>query len=353
MLALGDFVGETISSAPGTGNFLFSGTAISTAPYDTWNGFFGTTGPRAVFYVAKSAAKKEMGYGYHDPSLNSGSGGIVRFAGGVIRGSSGQGTLVNFDTGPVDVYVDLHSHAQCEFGVSGRMVPSTVFEDFIGTGGSRFATNSANGGSAGLSGVSSGGVQGVMALGTGTSNATSGQGYCVLNSSNTAADTILFVGAGILKFETILKIPVGNVAGTPDTFDVRIGFQSSPVADSNNGVWMQYGQTIDGLNGSTGKIGLVAMNSATPTRGDSGFALDTAAFHKYGIEIRHDGSRADFFVDDAWIGALTSGLPTLSTSKMFGAGVGITRVSGNTALTNRQVLIDTFGVDYYPTSARA
>lgn len=354
MLATANFVRETLASAPGTSAFNLPNSGSSGGPYRSFNAAFGTSGPRAVFYVARTSTQFEAGYGYHDPSGNSGSGQIIRSAANVTDGSSGAGSLVNFTSAP-DVYLDFHAQAIGFVGQPNALAKTELFEDFLAFNvGTKFGTNASGTGAAvgsSTSGVT-GGSEGTMSAQTGTT--ATGAASLQLNSSNSTANVLLQFGKGIAICEFLIRLPQANNAAGSDTFDMRWGFTASGSSDPNQGVWFQYGQQLDTALGNTGRIGLCwSKLSSVQARVDSGQSMDAAGgWHRYRIEVRDDASRADFFVDGVNIGNITATLPTFSNSNMVGLSAGITRASGNTGTATRFFVLDYIAAAVYPNAAR-
>ena len=350
MLSALNLIREQLAAAPGVGNFNLPNAGVSgTKPYRSCNAAFGTSGRRACFYVAKTSTQQEAAAGYHDPAGNSGAGQIIRVAGLVMDGSAGPGTLVNFTSAP-EIIVDYHAHVLTSVGIDARNI-SAHFEDFLGgTNGTKFANLTANSGSAWAATSPSGGAHGIATIGTGTT--TNGQSSILFGSSNIVGDPFITLTRGIVVVEWNVKLL--NLSSAADLYDFRAGLVIGTVpaaGDPTSGVFFQCGNVVD-TAGFTGRWAISSTKASAksgPT--DTGVNVSsTPNFQRLRIEVQDDGTRADFFIDGANVGNLSSNLPAASTGLTIGCGIG--KAGGSTGTTLRTAHIDYAYLGIIPNAPR-
>lgn len=347
MLSANNRIKETIASAPGTSTFSLPGTAAS-GGFRSWKDGITTrigTGTRAVPYVAcDNSSLFEIGVGYFDPSGNSGNGTITRAAALVSDGTSGRGSLVNFTAGNVDVFCDWSAVKLSYAGIDSYQI-SEQFSDLLVPSPFTLVTNGASGTSAGNAngGFYSNGLPWGMWFNTGST--TSGLAGIVAGGSNAAGNPNVTPGKGLMVCEVILR-HFSSLSNGTDTFNTRFGFYTGFGSDPSNGVWFQAGGVVDAA-GYTGHWALNSSAGGTKTGPiDSGVAASTTDFQRLRIELRHDGSRADFFIDGNNVGNLTTNMPTANIGPFC---VDIAKTAGTTA---RTLEVDTVYFGYLPTAIR-
>jgi len=351
MLSALNLIREQLAAAPGVGNFNLPNAGVSgSKPYRSCNAAFGTSGRRACFYVASTSTQLEAAAGYHDPSGNSGNGQIIRVAGLVMDGSAGAGTLVNFTSAP-EIIVDYHAHVLTSAGIDARNI-SEHFEDFLaGTNGTKFANLTANSGSTWAATSPSGGAHGIATIGTGTT--TNGQSSILFGSSNIVGDPFITLTRGIVVAEWSVKLL--NLSSAADLYDFRVGLigGTAPAAgDPTNGVWFQCGSATDTALGNTGHWSIACTKASAKTGPtDTGVLVSsTPNFQRLRVEVRDDGSAADFLIDGANVGTLSSNLPAASTGLTIACGIG--KAGGSTGTTLRTAHIDYAYLGIIPNAPR-
>lgn len=206
--------------------------------------------------------------------------------------------------------------------------PSTtvqVYEDFIlGTGGFTAATSGTGAGASANSGnTDNGGNPGWGVVSTGTT--TTGRAAFMISGGFSS----ILLGRGAWVVETIARLPI--LSDGTETFTLLLGLNDTASGAMVDGVAFRYTHAVNG-----GRWECVARNNATETVVDSGVSVAATTNYKLRIEINAAGTSAQFFINGASVGTITTNIPTAS-GRQTTPSFGIIKSAGTTS---RDLLLD-------------
>jgi hypothetical protein len=169
---------------------------------------------------------------------------------------------------------------------------------------------------------------GVYNIGTGT---TSGTGS-VFAWVATAAGTMDQIGLGPIVIKARVYINALSTSAQKYVFRLGLG-NTNTASDYGNGVWFEYeGDTLTSWRMCSN------TNSGTATKTNGTSAVVALGWQRLEIRINAAGTAADFYVNDALIGTLTTTLPNVP-SRQLGPVFSVNRTVGANNIL--------FNFDYY------
>lgn len=138
-------------------------------------------------------------------------------------------------------------------------------------------------------------------------------------------------GAMRCRYGAIYKLV--NLSDGTETYSVRSGFLDSALGDGADGVFFRY---TDAVNG--GRWEGVARSNSVETAIDTGEAADTN-WHRFEIDVTDDGSSAEFFIDGASVGTISTNIPTAAGRE---TGLRPWNIIKSAGITSRTVRADAY-----------
>jgi hypothetical protein len=157
-----------------------------------------------------------------------------------------------------------------------------------------------------------------------TTTGTTARAGLIANTS-----TAIRLGGNEAIFEWRIRIP--TLSDATNNFTVRGGFMSDMGGDAPNGVFWRYNH-----NTNSGNWQGVARTNNVETATNFATAPVTTGWQRLTIVINASGTSAEFFINGASIGTVTSNIPTAS-GRETAIGFGIIKTAGSTA---RLLLVD-------------
>ncbi len=171
---------------------------------------------------------------------------------------------------------------------------------------------------------------------TSWSTGTDTNGYCGFLSDPT---TVTF-GGGVWIFEC--DHAMSAISDGTNRFVTEFGFIDAISGGSTNCVSFRQKDDIN-----SGKWQLVARTNSVETVTNTSIAVGAPnGTHK--IVVAADGSSAEFFINDASVGTVTSNIPTSTYSTGIGG-----RIEKSAGTSNRSFFVDYVQIQYTPTVTRA
>lgn len=204
--------------------------------------------------------------------------------------------------------------------------------------------------------ATSDGVFGPSNAGTGAAVAVqgsvpdSGIGWINLNLGSTATSRASFATAGtVIRFGfgrayAASRLRLTALSNAVSTFSVRAGFIDSISAESQDGAFFRYTDTVNG-----GRFQAVTRQNNTETAADTGVAVAINTDYKLEVIVNADGTSAEFRINGVVVATITTNIP-VGTSRDTGAGVMVLRTVGTATIV--PVLLDYTNVEQIITAAR-
>jgi hypothetical protein len=156
---------------------------------------------------------------------------------------------------------------------------------------------------------------GIIRYSTGTANNASGSMNLGLVNN--------ILGGGILAFEYYVSVPTLGGTGTAD-YTLRIGLQDSTgAADTTNGIYFEYAGTAAGTINWDCKT----ANASTRTTTGSGVAVNAAQWYKLTAIVNSAASSVAFYIDNVFITATTTNIPTAVIGPVVRIAAGATNIA--------------------------
>lgn len=204
---------------------------------------------------------------------------------------------------------------------------AVFFDDFLGSSTSFFAYNS--GGAFAILTGDALNIVGVAGVGTGTS--TTGRGGFIWPSTNPAATSALYFGAGRWVFET--RVRLSALSDGTNTYSARTGFTRDPASETPlDGAFFSYNPAAHG----NGNWHCVSRNNNSNRVVDTGVAASASAWQVLRIEVPADASEILSYIDGTLEDTNTTNIPS-GSSRRFGYGCAILKSAGSTG---RDIYVD-------------
>lgn len=203
------------------------------------------------------------------------------------------------------------------------------YEDFIGGDAGTMGTRVTGSGATVAYTTAVANHDGIATLSTGTTTAGAAAVGAITGSNNTSN---VILGEGAVVVETDVRVPTLST-GT-DTFTVRSGLIDNNFAESTDGIFFRYTDSVN-----SGKWECVAISNTTSTVIDGGVTVSGSSFYRLRAEITAGGTSASFTINGTTVttGPITTNIPT-GASRATGWCSMIAKSAGTTARS--------FDVDY-------
>lgn len=216
-----------------------------------------------------------------------------------------------------------------------------TFTDCVHTGSSTdswsFQT-SGTGAAIGQIAIGSLNALGIYSLDLGTTTT----GRCALYSSTNNAAINVQLGKGRARFQA--KAAIHTLSNGTDTYSTRIGFYDGLAAESTDGVFFRYTDSVN-----SGKWQAVTRSNGTETATDTGVTAVADTWQRFEIDVNAAGTSVVFRIDGATVATNTTNIPT-GTGRDFGYGAMSLKSAGTTATSGGY--FDWLEVEYLFTTVR-